>query len=149
MLQQNLYSTGSNARWGFDVATRSRRYPSVALSYKPFATFRAYDDTLNIEQKPMIGAVWTGRISYQLKRPKYALRFHATYNKQQSMMDTVDYSSSLFQMNTIYSRGTSMLSLTVGKNQFQSGVQTVKFPAYNNGLFASVSAAGKLMEPLL
>lgn len=149
MLQQNLYATGTNARWGFDIATRSRRYPSVALSYKPFSTFRAYDDTLNIEQKPMIGSVWTGRISYQIKRPAFALRWHATFNRQQSIMDTLEYSNSLLQINTIYTRGTTMLALTVGSNQLQSGKEVAAFPAYNSGLFATVSAAGKLTEMLL
>jgi hypothetical protein len=148
LLQHNLHSTGNNSRWGFDLATHSRRFPSVSLSYKPFSTFRAYNDTMDIEQKPLLGAVWTGRVSYQIKWPQDAIRINLMYNRNRSILDTIAYSSSLLQLNAIYSRGTTMFSVSMGSNKLNTGQAETAFPAFNNSIFLNTSAAGKLSAQL-
>lgn len=144
MIQRSFNVKGSNARWGFDVATHSKRFPSVSLSYKPFATFRSFNDTLNIEQKPIQGEVWTGRINYQIKKKDRAVRFVLLYNKNTSTMDTVQYGSSLLQFSTILSRKTTMLSLNTGVNKINTDYVQTAFPAFNNATFLNVSAGTSL-----
>lgn len=148
LIQSNFNSKGNNARWGFDIATHSRRYPSVALSYKPFSTFRSINDTLAIAQKPLMGAVWTGKLSYQIKRRTRALRFNLIYNKNTSTMDTVKYGSSLLQLNTIYSCNTTMLSLGIGSTDIQTNYINVAYPAFNKNRFLNAGASGTLMKVL-
>jgi len=149
MLQQSFYSKGNNARWGFDIATHSKRYPSLAFSYKPFSTFRSYNDTLNIEQKPLLGEVWTGKATYQIKKLSRALRFSLIYNRNNSTMDTVQYGSTLIQFSTIYSRKTTMLSLNLGSTDIRTDYIPVAYPAFNQSRFISLSAGGMVMPQLM
>lgn len=114
--QESFSSTGYSRRWGFDVRTRSKRYPTVALSYKPFATFRAYDDTLAIEQRPLIGEVWTGRASYQIKRVGGIVhRFAVLYNRNSTTSgDTSDYRSATAQLTYLYTIAGNAIGLNGG-----------------------------------
>jgi hypothetical protein len=114
-LQQKSFSSiGRNTKWGFDIKTRSKRYPSVQLSYKPFSTFRAYNDTLNISQRPITGEVWTGRASYQLKHLKVIHRFTLVYNRNRSNMDTINYTSEILQTGYIYTHGNNAYNINAG-----------------------------------
>ncbi|UZJ63997.1 hypothetical protein OKW96_16515 [Sphingobacterium sp. KU25419] len=149
MVQQNLLSKGNNVRWGFDVATHSKRYPSLYLSYKPFSNFRSFNDTLNIEQKPLLGEVWTGRANYQIKRLSRALRFTLLYNKNNSTMDTVQYGSTLVQFSTIYSQQATMLSLNIGVTKINTDYVAMPFPAFNNSQFMSVAAGGQVTKNMM
>jgi len=116
--QEAFASTGYSRRWGFEVRTRSKRYPAVVLSYKPFATFRAYDDTLlGAEQRPLIGEVWTGRGNYQIKRPGGTVhRFSLLYNQNSTAsMDTVaGYRSATAQVLYLVTSRGATLSLNGG-----------------------------------
>lgn len=141
MIQQNFTNTGKNAKWGFALSTHSKRYPSVSVSYKPFTTFRTFDDTLNVAQKPVLGAVWTAKANYQIKKKTYALRFSLVYNKNTSIMDTLDYSSSMIQLNTLYSTATQSLMLTLGRSGIQSTSVTVPYPAFNNSSYLMLNGS--------
>jgi hypothetical protein len=102
LLQQNFASTAFSTKWGFDLRTHSKRYPSINLSYKPFSTFRSFADTLQIAQRPIQGEIWTARSSYQIKRHKNVHRFTLMYNKNSSTADTISYSASTAQLGYIY-----------------------------------------------
>lgn len=103
MEQASFSSEGNNNRWGFELSTHSRRYPSVAISYKPFASFRTFDDTLNVPQRPLIGAVWTGKAIYQIKKKDHSWRFNIIYNQSSSvLMDTFSYQSTMMQAGCMY-----------------------------------------------
>ncbi len=149
MVQNSFYSKGSNSRWGFDIATHSKRFPSVFLSYKPFSTFRSYDDTLNIEQKPMLGSVWTGRANYQIKRQDKAIRFTFLYNLNSSSMDTVSYGSTLVQFSTILSDKSKMLSLNAGYTDVRSDDALPLSSAYAKSYFIGSTIGFPLMDNLI
>jgi hypothetical protein len=118
MEQANFYSKGGNNRWGFEIATHSKQYPSVALSYKPFATFRSYEDTLAIPQRPLQGAVWTGKASYQIKRlGGVSYRFSAVLNRSTSTSDTVSYGADLLQLNASYTSKQWMAMVSAGQSR--------------------------------
>lgn len=146
LIQNNLYSTGNNTRWGFDIATQSKRYPSFFLSYKPFSTFRSFNDTLNIEQKPLLGEVWTGRVNYQIKRGDKAIRFTLLYTSNNSIMDSIRYGSSLWQFSTIYTIATTMFNVNIGSTRINTNYIETSFPAFNNSNFINVMASGNLLE---
>ena len=113
--QHSFVSTGNNNKWGFEIATHSKQYPSVSLSYKPYTTFRSYTDTLAIPQRPLVGAVWTGKATYQIKKTGgRAWRFSAVYNRSTSAIDTTSYGSNLIQANVIYSTKKWMVMGSVG-----------------------------------
>jgi len=114
LAQTSFATTGGNKKWGFDIKTNSKRYPSLAFSYKPFSTFRSFTDTLSIPQRPILGAVWTGRASYQIKKHARSIRFMVLYNKSTSSMDTVSYGSNLLQFTTMYSEKKWMMSVNTG-----------------------------------
>jgi len=126
-LKQETFSTsGRNIKWGFDVRTHSKRYPELYLSYKPFSTFRSYDDTLAIAQRPMIGSVSVGRISYQMKRKGVAHRFMLTYNRNSSIQEDISYNSTTIQATYLFSSQMNMVNLTAGwmaQPQFLPGVK--------------------------
>jgi hypothetical protein len=148
LIQNSFSSRGNNTKWGFNLATHSKRYPSVSLSYKPFSTFRSFNDTLNIEQKPILGEVWTGKVNYQVKRKDRAIRFTLLYNRNTSTMDTVKYGSDLVQFNTIYSYKSTMLSLSLGSSKINTDFIETAYPAFNNSKFANVSASGSVATGL-
>lgn len=114
MEQNSFASKGYSTKWGFDIKTHSKRYPSFQLSYKPFSTFRNYSDTLNIPQRPMTGEVWTGRASYQIKKHKIIHRFTLVYNQNTSNMDSVAYSSRMAQAGYILTVRQDSYTLTTG-----------------------------------
>lgn len=113
--QESLVTTGYNVRWGIDIRTNSKQYPTIYLSYKPFSTFRRYDDTLAIPQRPITGAVSIARGSYQWKRQNSIMhRLMVTYNQNSSDMDTVAYKAQTAQASYyLFSRDMS-ISATLG-----------------------------------
>ena len=136
--QQSFSGKGGNTKWGFEIRTHSKRYPSVSLSYKPFSTFRSYADTLDIPQRPLIGEVWTGKASYQVKKKDYSIRFMAVYNKNASTMDTMNMSANMAQFNCIYLKGKLMGAITLGNTTTGSNSadglhRDVNFAALNAG----------------
>lgn len=149
LIQNSLYSRGNNSKWGFQVATHSRRYPSVSLSYKPFSTFRSYNDTLSIAQKPIMGEVWTGKLSYQIRKPNRAIRFTLLYNRNTSTADTLKYGSSLVQLNTILTHKASMLSLNLGYSQINTDAIPVAYPAFKDSKFINIAAGNTFFEDLM
>lgn len=149
LIQNSFSSKGNNTKWGFNLATHSKRYPSVSLSYKPFSTFRSFNDTLNIEQKPILGEVWIGKINYQIKKRDRAIRFTLLYNRNTSTMDTVKYGSALVQFNTIYSYKTTTFSLNLGSSKINTDYIETAYPAFNNSKFANISASGNVATGLM
>lgn len=96
-------SSATNRRWGFEAAWRTKRWPSVAASYKPFATFRAFSDTLAVQQRPLVGSVWSLRSAYQVKGLHgRSWRFAASYVASQSVIDTLAYGCTVMQATAIY-----------------------------------------------
>lgn len=114
-LKQETFSTsGRNIKWGFDLRTHSKRFPEVYLSYKPFSTFRSFDDTLSIAQRPMIGSVSIARGSYQIKRKGLAHRIMLTYNRNSSIQEEISYNSTTVQATYMLSTLKHMFNLTLG-----------------------------------
>jgi hypothetical protein len=113
--QANFASKASNSRWGFLLKTNSKRYPNVYLSYKPFTTFHSFTDTLNVPQRPLIGSVFTGKLSYQVRRQQKTIRFQLLYNTNQTIIDTAKYGSRLMQWSTVYSDKKTIASLSIGQ----------------------------------
>lgn len=112
--QLSFASTGYNRRWGFDVKTNFRRYPNLYVSYKPFTTFRAYNDTFSIAQRPILGEVTTSRLTYQFRKNKSSHRFMVMYNNNKNTADTITYESRFTQVGYIYSSGINMLCVNAG-----------------------------------
>ncbi len=123
MEQVNLYGKGGNNRWGFELATHSKQYPSLSLSYKPFATFRTWSDTLAVAQRPVLGEVWTGRAAYQLKRRGGVVyRFSAVLNRSTSKADSLAYGADLLQLNASYTKRRLTLTLSGGQSALTGGL---------------------------
>jgi hypothetical protein len=140
--QHSFTGTGNNNRWGFEVSTHSRRYPSVALSYKPYTTFRSYTDTLAIPQRPVLGAVWTGRGSYQIKKKGgVSWRFSAVYNKSTAEIDTSSYGSNLIQLNVIYTTPEYSLTGSLGNTDQTANGQATDVPAHIRTTFWMMSGS--------
>lgn len=129
--QASFSTTGYSTKWGFDLQTHSRRWPSVSVSYKPFATFRTYTDTLNIPQRPLTGAVWIAKGSYQLKGKDMSHRFMLIYNQNSSTADTEQYSSKMFQLSYI---------LTNKLGVFNANAGWMQLPLYQTGGYASANS---------
>jgi len=146
LLQSNFSNTGRNNKWGFTVATQSKRYPSVSLSYKPFATFRTFDDTAQIQQKPVLGEVWTAKVNYQVKRKHYSLRFTLVGNKNNSILDTFRYGSSMLQFSTIYTTAKTNISTNIAYSNIRSGIETAVLPAFNNSVNIGLSGGRTLKK---
>lgn len=125
LVQQSFASTGYNTKWGFDIRTHSKRYPTINLSYKPFSTFRSFADTLQIAQRPIQGEVWMARSSYQIKRHKNVHRFTFMYNKNSSTADTISYNSNTAQLGYIYTCPAISLNASLSRvelpNNFTDG----------------------------
>lgn len=117
LVQQNFASRSAHSKWGFDIKTTSKRYPSASLSYRPFTTFRSFADTLNLPQRPILGEVWLGKLTYQLKKKDYALRLTAIYNRNTALVDTMESNSNVAQLNAIYTRGKLNLLLCAGQTR--------------------------------
>ena len=116
MKQETFATEATSVKWGFDIKTNtSKRYPSFMVSYKPFSSFRAYNDTSIIQQRPMTGSVWMAKSSYQLKRNGKSYRFSLVYNQNTtSATDSQNYKSQTIQANVIYLHNTNMISLNTG-----------------------------------
>lgn len=115
-LQQDHFGIrGGNNRWGFDLATHSKRYPSMQLSYKPYTTFRSFADTLAIPQQAILGAVWNGKLSYQFKNRTAAVwRIMANYTHSASLADTLHYQHEVAQVGVAYSNKIWYTNCTMG-----------------------------------
>ena len=115
-LQQDRFGIrGGNNRWGFDLGTHSKRYPSILLSYKPYTTFRSFADTFAIPQQAILGAVWNGKLSYQLKNKSGGVwRFMATYTHSASIADTLRYAHEVKQLSILYSNKIWFSNLSIG-----------------------------------
>lgn len=100
--QTSFYSTGYNTKWGFDLQTKSKQYPNLLVSYKPFSTFRRAEDTFAVAQRPVFGSVWIARATYQFKRKPANHRFMLSYNRNKSTVDTLSYQSHTLQASYIY-----------------------------------------------
>ncbi len=114
MKQSSFASTGYSKKWGFDIKTQSKRYPTVYLSYKPFSTFRNFSDTLAVQQRPMVGEVWIARGMYRLMRKHQSHNFLIVFNSNSSDLDTVSYKSSTVQAGYILSTNKNVINLNVG-----------------------------------
>ncbi len=121
--QDALLSTGYNTKWGFDLKTNYKQYPNLTLSYKPFSTFRRYDDTFSIAQRPVIGSVFIARSSYQIKKKNASHRFMISYNKSSSSVDTESYRTSTLQAGYVYMDKMNVGTANTGWLQ-QPGVST-------------------------
>jgi len=140
VIQNNLSSKGSNTKWGFDVKTNFKRYPNVALSYKPFTSFHSYTDTLSVPQRPLIGQVWTGKATYQLRKSGRTLRLLLLYTGNETTMDTTAYSNKLLQGTCIYNDKKINGTLTVGTMyQHSSGTVSSQTPD-GNTRFINITA---------
>ncbi len=148
LVQNNLYSKNRSSKWGFDIGTHSRRYPTLYIAYKPFSTFRSFDDTLAIAQKPLMGEVWTGRVNYQYKKGKNILRLTALYNKNTNTADTVTYSASMTQFSVSYAYNKSMAALSIGSNRVNTNLTDITYPLFNNTLFTNFTFGAPLLASL-
>ncbi|MFA6152797.1 MAG: hypothetical protein WC716_15850 [Chitinophagaceae bacterium] len=117
LLQENFAVRSYNRKWGFEMKTHSKRYPSVSLSYKPFSTFRSLSDTLQIAQRPIQGEVWTARAGYQIKRNKKVHRFTVMYNQNSSTADTINYTSSTAQLGYMFTTPAISVNANVSRVQ--------------------------------
>ncbi len=138
--QRNLATTGYSTRWGFELRTKSRRYPNVQLAYKPFSTFRAVSDTLAVSQRPLFGEVGIARASYQIKKKGGVThRFALSYNQNSTTNDTLSYKSVTAQASYLYSDRSWMLGLNGGWMELPTAVPT----GYSTGssVYTSLSAA--------
>ncbi len=138
LVQQNFSSRSAHSKWGFEIKTSSKRYPSASLSYKPFTTFRSFADTLNLPQRPILGEVWLGKLTYQLKKEDYALRLTAIYNRNTALVDTMESNSNVAQLNAIYTRG--KLNLLLGAGQTRVNASSLS-PVHGTTNFVTVAAS--------
>lgn len=139
LIQNNSAIKGTSTKWGFDAKTNLKRYPNVQFSYKPFTTFRSYTDTLNIPQRPLIGSVWIGKATYQVRMHQRSLHFSLIYNKNNTTMDTTKYGSSLAQLSCSYSDKMMTNTLNVGQMQLSGTSSAVPQTTPNNTSFFSHS----------
>lgn len=114
LVQSSLSYSGSNTKWGFDIRTHSKRYPSISIAYKPYSTFRTFSDTFSIPQRPMFGAVFTGKANYQFKRSGKSWRFVLLLNTNKTVADTVSYANKLMQATCIYTEKALSINSTLG-----------------------------------
>ena len=144
--QENFSSKGQNIKWGFDMRTNSKQYPNVYLSFKPFSTFRKFDDTLTIQQRPLVGAVWIARTSYRIKSLQGVHRLMLTYNSNNSTMDTISYQNTVLQAAYIYTDRTLMGNLNVGwsKQPYYVNEQQVTMAGYFGSIALSRNFSDKI-----
>lgn len=112
--QESFYSTSYNKKMGFDLKTHSKLYPTISFSYKPFATFRRYDDTFSIPQRPITGEVWTAKANYKRKVGRVTHNLIGIYNKNSSSQDTTSYHSNLMQVMYVYSGLLNTRTISLG-----------------------------------
>jgi len=114
--QEYASSMATNEKWGFDCRTNlNKRFPSLGVSYKPFTTFRSIADTNLIQQKPLLGSVWTAKSTYQLKRGNNVFRFVLVFNQNKSFSsDSMKIANQSVQTNFIYASKLDQISLNLG-----------------------------------
>lgn len=144
--QENFASTGHNTKWGFDLKTHSKRWPNVSLSYRPYSTFRRFDDTLNIQQRPINGSVGTGSVTYQCRRNGYTHRFLLIFNENRSNIDTIHYNSKTLQFNYILAK--ELRSLFINAGWIDLPAQQFKDDVPASNYFAGISANGNINDKL-
>ncbi|GAA4454341.1 hypothetical protein GCM10023092_16220 [Rurimicrobium arvi] len=142
LVQQNLSSNAYSRKWGIDLKTHSRRYPSVGISYKPFSTFRSASDTLSVPQRPVQGEVWTVRSSYQIKRHKIVHRFTALWNRNKSTADTLQYVSATLQLGYVLSLPKFTMNASLGRID-----QPANY-ASGDGVMSSYTAMLGVQQPI-
>ncbi len=146
--QTSFYSTGYNTKWGFDLQTKSKQYPNLLVSYKPFSTFRRAEDTFAVAQRPVFGSVWIARATYQFKRKPANHRFMLSYNRNKSTVDTLSYQSHTLQASYIY----TSTKLTFTANSGWSS-QPYYMPdgsmLTNSVVFGGVSGSKKITKQLM
>lgn len=147
LLQRHLASVGRNTKWGFEIKTNSKRYPSVSISYKPFSTVRSLNDTLNIPQRPSIGEVWAAKSTYQVKRIGYSLRFQLMYTRSSTTMDSIKSGSELLQLNNCYDAGRFTTILTGGMTSVLGNINVAA--VHRNVKFAGVNVGYQLLPELM
>src|SRR5690606_5864805 len=135
----NFSARAAQSKWGFELQTFSKRFPNVFFSYKPFATFRTYDDTLQIARKPLLGEVWMGRLQYRYRRPGRSVRLALLYNENKSIQDSATYSSRQLQASAQYNRGTFLIHLTLGLLRIHSPYLTSVNPESVSSRFANLA----------
>lgn len=138
LIQQNISNLSRNTRWGIDFKYKSKVYPSVSLSYKPFTTFRSFTDTLFVPQRPLLGEVWTGKINYQYKKGPQLVRLLLLYNKSMSKLDTSEFKNELLQLSIQYINKVSMTSLSISRTELKSTAisEVPAWHAQNRAMFA-------------
>lgn len=149
LIQHNMTNDSRNTRWGFDIKTQSKQYPTLSLSYKPFSTFRSYTDTLGIPQRPLFGEVWIGKASYQFKKDKRVYRFMFLCNKNTSTMDTAQYSNDLLQLSFFYTNKKFTASVSLANMKMKSSVPET-LPAWhaNTSYITSVNGTYVFDKPI-
>ena len=135
--QTNFSSSSSNQKWGFDVKTNFKLYPNLALSYKPFTTIRSFSDTLNIPQRPMLGSLWTGKASYQIKKHEQSVRFMLLYTQSRTELNYTEYSNSVGQFSITYLDKQRSATITSGINQSSGDNINTVFSPRNTGFLSS------------
>ena len=140
ILQQNFAGRSAHSKWGFEVKTNMRRYPSVSLSYKPFSTFRNVSDTFAVPQRPIVGEVWLGKVSYQLRNKVSTTRFTLLYNRNTAIADTMHSSSEIAQFNVLYAKVKWNLMLNTGFTNMH--VETL-LPVHTKTTFVTIAASYK------
>lgn len=132
LIQRNLMFDSKQTRWGFDVKTHGKRYPNIALSYKPYSTIRVLTDTLIVPQRPLLGQIWTARATYQLKKNHQYWRFMFLLNKSTSHLDTSNYESNTVQFNASYTKKSTTYGLNIGTLQMNSSMKSY-IPEWHRG----------------
>jgi hypothetical protein len=139
LTQSSFRYTGSSTKWGFDLKTNLKRYPSLAVSYKPFTTFRSFTDTFSIPQKPLFGSVLTGKVSYQIKNKKRSWRLALLYSECNTVTDTVGYGNKLAQALCTYNAKKWGQTISVGRTQMYGTDIVPTMPAQTDFLSLSTN----------
>lgn len=147
LLQKNIVTTFTNSRWGFDIRTQSKRYPNIAISYKPFSTYRSYADTMAIPQRPMIGQVWTAKASYQFKKEGNIYKFMLMYNSAGNKMDSTQIKNEMFQFAFYFMNKRTLTNFSIHKLNFTSTAPLTVAPwHYQNSYMISVGESYSIQK---
>ncbi|MBX9449211.1 MAG: hypothetical protein KL787_05620 [Taibaiella sp.] len=149
LVQNSMYTSGNQAKWGFNLKTNWKRWPNVSFSYKPFTSVRSPYDTFNIPQKEMIGNLLSGKINYQYKgRNRDIFRATLMLNQSTSLMDSIRFQSSMLQVNFSYIHPVYSLMVAFGANNMESDYYESAHPIYNQNQFVLLQGNYKITEGL-
>lgn len=142
------YGSGNNKRYGFDVQTLSKRFPKIRISYKPYTSFNTISDTVTNFSYTLMGNVFLTRLDYKYKRKKMILNTGLHYNRSNSLLDTVSYSSDVLTLHTslIYDR--LFANLTIGRSYINSNIINADQLLMNNNTFSMIQLSYPVL-PLL